>query len=83
MRRAGSAALDLAWLAVGRVDGFWEFGLSPWDVAAGGFLIEEAGGQVTDPEGGAAWLARGDIVASNRRIHGTLLRTIRAARGGG
>jgi myo-inositol-1(or 4)-monophosphatase len=68
-RRAGAAALDLAYLACGRIDGFWEITLNPWDIAAGTLLIEEAGGKVTDLWGGATYLKTGHIVASNGIIH--------------
>lgn len=73
IRRLGSAALDLAYVAAGRLDGFWERGLNPWDMAAGILLVEEAGGQVTDYRGGKACLARGEVVATNGRIHGAVL----------
>jgi len=73
MRRAGSAALDLAYTAVGRVDGFWEDGLSPWDVAAGSFIVQEAGGYVTDYEGKDNHIRTGNIVASNPYIHSEIL----------
>jgi myo-inositol-1(or 4)-monophosphatase len=63
IRRAGSAALDLAYVAAGVFDGFFEFRLSPWDVAAGALLIEEAGGVVTDYDGGSAYLERGNVLA--------------------
>lgn len=65
VRRQGSAALDLAYTAAGRVEGFFEIGLSPWDVAAGALLVREAGGFVGDLEGGDTWLESGDIVAAN------------------
>lgn len=68
-RRAGAAALDLAYVACGRLDGFWEITLNPWDVAAGILLIEEAGGQVTDLWNGDSHLQSGHIVASNGQIH--------------
>jgi myo-inositol-1(or 4)-monophosphatase len=68
VRRAGSAALDLAHVACGRLDGFWEFGLKPWDVAAGSLLIQESGGLVGDPDGGESHLERGDIVAANPKL---------------
>ena len=73
LRRPGAAALDLAWVAAGVFDGFFELGLSPWDVAAGGLLIEEAGGLVTDWNGGADYLS-GDIVAGPPAVHAALLR---------
>ena len=69
MRRGGSAALDLAYVACGRLDGFWEINLSPWDIAAGALLIQEAGGKVTDLWGRADYLQNGDILASNGKIH--------------
>ena len=72
VRRAGAAAIDLAYTACGRYDGFWEFGLSPWDIAAGTLLIQEAGGKVSDFEGGAAFL-EGDVVAASPRIHDAML----------
>ncbi len=69
VRRAGAASLDLCWLAAGRADGFWEFGLKPWDIAAGALIIREAGGRVTGMCGEALDLAGARIVASNGRIH--------------
>jgi myo-inositol-1(or 4)-monophosphatase len=71
LRRPGAAALDLAWVAAGVFDGFFELALSPWDVAAGGLLIEEAGGVVTDWSGGDGWLG-GDILAGNAEVHAAL-----------
>jgi myo-inositol-1(or 4)-monophosphatase len=78
VRRAGSAALDLAYVACGRLDGFWELGLSPWDMAAGALLILEAGGLVADPEGEADYLERGDIVAATPKVFPQLLQALRA-----
>ncbi|MDM8546621.1 inositol monophosphatase family protein [Candidatus Venteria ishoeyi] len=69
VRRAGSAALDLAYIAAGRLDGFWEFHLQPWDIAAGALLIKEAGGMVTDMKGGEDYFDSGDILAGNLKIH--------------
>lgn len=69
VRRAGSAALDFAFVAAGRLDGFWEMTLSPWDMAAGVVLIEEAGGRVSDFFGGGNFLESGHIVASNDHFH--------------
>jgi myo-inositol-1(or 4)-monophosphatase len=69
IRRAGSATLDLAYVAAGRADAFWELTLSPWDMAAGIVLVEEAGGKVTDFFGGRDSLATGHIVASNGQFH--------------
>jgi len=77
IRRCGSACLDLAWVASGRLDGFWEEGLGPWDLAAGSLLVEEAGGVVTDISGGPAFLARGDVVAAGPGVHGELLAAVR------
>ena len=77
VRRFGAAALDLAWVAAGRFDGFWERGLSPWDVAAGLLLIREAGGYVTDVDGGEASPESGHIVAGNEAIHRQLLTLLR------
>ncbi|NIM20292.1 MAG: inositol monophosphatase [Candidatus Latescibacteria bacterium] len=67
VRRAGSATLDFAYLAAGRLDGFWELTLSPWDIAAGVVLVEEAGGRVTDFFGGRTFLETGHVVATNNR----------------
>lgn len=69
VRRAGSAALDLAYTAAGHFDGFWEMKLHAWDIAAGILLIEEAGGLVTDFTGGSADLYKGEVLASNGAIH--------------
>ncbi len=73
VRRAGSAALDLCYVAAGRLEGFWEPGLNPYDVAAGALLVREAGGNVTDYRGDAdGWLYGRNIVATNGRVHGPL-----------
>lgn len=72
LRRGGSAALDLAYVACGRFDGFWEMDLSPWDIAAGAVLIREAGGKITDLWGGADPLKNGDTLATNKKIHAQL-----------
>jgi myo-inositol-1(or 4)-monophosphatase len=72
-RRIGSAALDLAYIASGRFDGFWELGLSPWDMAAGTLMIAEAGGQISDFWGGDSYLESGYIVASNGHIHQNMI----------
>jgi myo-inositol-1(or 4)-monophosphatase len=74
VRRPGSAALDLAYVAAGRMDGFWEFHLQPWDLAAGRLLVEEAGGMVTDAAGQVHRLDSPGILASNRVLHDQLLR---------
>ncbi|HXZ48030.1 MAG TPA: inositol monophosphatase family protein [Usitatibacter sp.] len=78
VRRPGSAALDLAWVACGRLDGFWEIGLSPWDMAAGALLVREAGGLVGDFEGEEGFLDSGRIVASNGKLFGAILKVLHA-----
>ena len=80
VRRLGSAVLDLAWVASGRLDGFWELRLGPWDAAAGSLLVEEAGGRVTNVMGGALDLNAPAVVASNGRIHDAMLAVLRQAR---
>lgn len=77
VRRAGSAALDLAHVACGRFDGFWEFGLHLWDMAAGCLLIEEAGGMVSDPAGGQDHFHSGNLLAGNPKIHEEMLKRIK------
>jgi myo-inositol-1(or 4)-monophosphatase len=77
LRRAGSAALDLSYLACGRCEGFFEIGLSPWDIAAGDILIREAGGVVTDFGGGNEHLLTGNIVAGNPAVHRQLLKEVK------
>ena len=77
VRRAGSAALDLAYIACGRMDAYWEFGLNPWDTAAGFLLIEEAGGMVTDFDGEYRKLDSKEILASNQLIHHEMLSLFR------
>lgn len=76
IRRPGSAALDLAYVAAGRYDGFWEIGLNIWDIAAGCLLIKEAGGLVGDFEGNDTYLESGNIVAGNPKVFGQLLQAI-------
>ncbi|WP_295478295.1 inositol monophosphatase family protein [Sutterella sp.] len=73
IRRPGSAALDLAWVACGRYDGFWEFHLKPWDICAGGLIVLEAGGLITDLEGGEKWLETGNVCAGSPKIFAQLL----------
>ncbi len=83
VRRLGVASLDLCWLAAGRTDGYWEFGLKPWDVAAGELIVSEAGGRVTDFSGGpwAVGPAMGSqTLASNGRLHAPMLRLINRRR---
>ncbi len=76
MRRCGSAALDLAYTAAGRLDGYWEPHLNPFDVAAGGLLVAEAGGLVTDMAGGDDWLLGGTVVAAGAAIHRKILEVL-------
>ncbi len=75
IRRMGAAAIDLAYTAAGRLEGFWEYGLKKWDVAAGALILSEAGGMVSDFAGSDGWWESGDIVASNGLIHSALLET--------
>jgi myo-inositol-1(or 4)-monophosphatase len=77
IRRPGSAALDLAYLAAGRIDGFWEIGLNKWDIAAGILLIQEAGGIVGDLTGGHKFLESGNIVAGNPKVFAALIKKIK------
>jgi myo-inositol-1(or 4)-monophosphatase len=79
VRRFGSAALDMAWVAAGRIDGFWERSLNPWDIAAGILLITEAGGKVSGIEEGEDFLATGNVVAGNMELQPLILERIRAA----
>ncbi|MBV1697347.1 MAG: inositol monophosphatase [Hyphomicrobiales bacterium] len=79
LRRYGAATLDLAWVAAGRLDAYWERDLSPWDMAAGILLVREAGGFVSDADGGEAILTQGNIVAGNETMHRELLRLLKAA----
>ncbi len=76
VRCSGSAALDLAYVAAGRLDGFWELGLAPWDLAAGVLLVQEAGGIVTEPDGGDDYLRSGDVAAANPKVLRAMLRTM-------
>lgn len=78
IRRLGAAALDLAYVAAGRYDGFWETGLQPWDVAAGIILVREAGGTVTDFAGGDKMLDTGGIIAANDVLHAPLTKLVRS-----
>ena len=77
VRRFGSAALDLAWVAAGRYDGYWELGLNRWDIAAGLLIVREAGGFATEPEGGADPRGTGDVVAANPHLHEKLCDVVR------
>jgi myo-inositol-1(or 4)-monophosphatase len=76
LRRPGSAALDLAYVAAGWFDGFWEIGLSKWDIAAGALLVKEAGGIVSDFNEKQAWMKTGNIVAANAKIYGDFIKII-------
>lgn len=76
IRRPGAASLDLAYVAAGRLDGFWEFGLSPWDIAAGSLLIVEAGGMVADFDGEQNWLESGHIVCGTPKVFAQLLKLV-------
>lgn len=78
IRRFGAASLDLAYVAAGRFDGFWEHSLQPWDVAAGIVLVREAGGMISDLTGGAEMLAKGSILASNEYLHPQLLKLLKS-----
>jgi myo-inositol-1(or 4)-monophosphatase len=80
VRRMGAAALDLAYVAAGRYDGFWELGLQPWDLAAGIVLVREAGGMASDLSGEGDALRTGDIVAANPKLHRPLVDLVKAAR---
>ena len=80
VRRMGSAVIDLAWVAAGRFDGYWELRLGPWDAAAGALLVEEAGGRVTGLDAGPLDLAAPSIVATNGRIHDAVLAVLRETR---
>lgn len=77
IRRPGSAALDLAYVAAGRLDGFWELGLSEWDFAAGALLVKEAGGTVSDINGGGRFFETGNIIAGGLRLHSAMSNAIR------
>lgn len=76
VRRPGSAALDLAWVACGRFDGFWEFGLHEWDMAAGVLLVQEAGGLVSDPKGGNTHMNTGDVVAASPKVFKEMIKRL-------
>ncbi len=80
IRRPGAAALDLAYVACARLDGFWEFGLKPWDMAAGALLIQEAGGLVSDLAGDADFMVSGNVVAGSPKVFAQLLSVVQAHR---
>lgn len=77
-RRPGAASLDLAYVACGRYDGFWEFGLSPWDMAAGALLISEAGGLISDLRGDANYLETGNVIAGTPKVFAPLLKVVQS-----
>jgi myo-inositol-1(or 4)-monophosphatase len=77
VRRLGSAALDCAWTAAGRLDGYWEFHIKPWDIAAGGLIVREAGGRTTSADGDEDFMPTGTIVTSNALLHEQMLRVLR------
>ena len=77
IRRMGSAALDLAWVAAGRLDGTWLTGLQAWDVAAGGLIVREAGGLLNDFDGGDDWLYRGEVIAATPKVHHEMLQVMK------
>jgi myo-inositol-1(or 4)-monophosphatase len=79
LRRYGAATLDLAWVAAGRLDAYWERDLSPWDLAAGSILVREAGGFISDLDGGDTILTKGNVVAGNDTMHRELLRLLQEA----
>ncbi len=80
VRRTGAAALDFAYVAAGRTDGFWEFGLRPWDVAAGALIVEEARGRVTNMDGSELDLTAANVVASNGKLHDQIVEALAQAR---
>jgi myo-inositol-1(or 4)-monophosphatase len=80
VRRMGSAALDLAYVAAGRFDGFWERSLQAWDIAAGIVLLREAGGMISDLNGGAEMLTQGSVLASNEHLHPQLLKLLKSTK---
>jgi myo-inositol-1(or 4)-monophosphatase len=77
IRRPGAAALDLAWVAAGRTDGFWEMGLSPWDMCAGALMVREAGGLVGDFDGEHRFMETGRIVATNAKLFSAVLKVVK------
>lgn len=77
IRRTGSAALDLAYLAAGRMDGVWAFGMQPWDIAAGALIVREAGGLINDADGSDKWMQSGNVIAGNPKVQDMLMRGYR------
>ena len=80
IRRLGSAAIDLCWVAAGRMDGFWEQALQPWDIMGGALIVQEAGGRVTNLDGSPWDAHRGNVLASNAHLHEEMLRVVRSVR---
>jgi myo-inositol-1(or 4)-monophosphatase len=80
IRRLGSAAIDLCWVAAGRMDGFWEQALQPWDIMGGALIVQEAGGRVTNLDGSAWDAHRGNVLASNALVHDEMLRVVESVR---
>jgi len=83
IRRLAAAELDLAYVAAGRFAAFFEFGLTPWDVAAGALIVREAGGRVSEPDGGADFMTSGDVLATNGRLHRSMLALLARSTGYG
>jgi myo-inositol-1(or 4)-monophosphatase len=79
IRRSGSASTDLAWLAAGRFDGYWEARLGPWDIAPGELIVREAGGFLSDYAGKPGYIWSGEVVAGNEQLHAALLKTLKTA----
>jgi myo-inositol-1(or 4)-monophosphatase len=80
IRRMGAASLDLAYVAAGRFDGFWEHNLQAWDMAAGILLVKEAGGVITDMQGGEQMLAKGNVICANENLHPQLLKLLKSVK---
>lgn len=80
IRRHGSAALELAYVAAGRLDGYWQYNLKPWDVAAGALIVREAGGLIGDTKGESDWLKSGNVIAASPRIFDQMVRAIKELR---
>jgi myo-inositol-1(or 4)-monophosphatase len=81
IRRMGAASLDMAFVAAGRFDGFWEHGLQPWDMAAGILLVKEAGGVITDMNGGEQMMTNGQVLCANENLHPQLLKLLKSVKG--
>ena len=81
LRRPGAAALDLAYVAAGRFDGFWEIGLSPWDIAAGSLLVQEAGGMIGTLQGDGGYMESGEVAAGNAKVFAQMIQVLAGAEG--